>query len=431
MSVSTQGIFMRSNFALIIFISLCSILFSFSSSAFAHIGSHEEIGLINEKLKTDPDNKELLLKRAYLFRLIGHHKDVLNELNRLIKKYPKYAPFYFERAHTHKEMSDYAQAETDFTQVIQLAGKTPKVLSERAMNREKLKRYQAAIDDYKSGSQLSQNESFYLRFGKLYQRLGHYQKASDVFRKALKQWKNSVTLTETLLRLEIIRRNYSQAQLLCDAALQKRRFKTPLLLLKGRIYEAAGQKEKAMETWGQALKECEVRLHAGKSTAIHDTYRAEVVLVMGNLEEANKQIESILEKYPDYSRASALKQRIESERNFVQTVSAKIFPDQDWTLLHLAAYRDQKDSVRLLIEAGAEVNANDKDGNSPLHIAALCGQTKIVQLLLKAGAAANVTNKKSQIPRDIAARADIIRILQETEAKTNKNDTVEPHRQQK
>ncbi len=182
-----------------------------------------------------------------------------------------------------------------------------------------------------------------------------------------------------------------------------------------------------MKTWGQALKECEVRLHAGKSTAIHDTYRAEVVLAMGNLEKASKQIESVLEKYPGYSRASALKQRIESERSFVQTVSAKIFPDQDWTLLHLAAYRDQKDFVRLLIEAGAEVNANDKDGNSPLHIAAVCGQTNIVQLLLKAGAAANVTNKKGQIPRDIAARVDIIRILRENEAKTNKNDTAKPH----
>ncbi len=422
---------MRPGFAPIILMSLCAILFSFSSSAFAHIGSHEEIGLINEKLKQDPNNKELLLKRAYLFRLIGHHKDVLNELNRLIKKYPKYAPFYFERARTHKEMSDYAQAETDFTQVIQLVGKTPKVLSERAANREELKRYQAAIDDYKSGSQLSQNESFYLRFGKLYQRLGHYQKASDIFRKALKQWKNSVTLTETLLRLEIIRGNYSQAQLLCNDALQKRRFKTPLLLLKGEIYKAAGQKEKAMETWGQALKECEARMHAGKSTAIHDTYRAEVVLVMGDLEEANKQIESVLQKYPDYSRASALKQRIESERSFARTASAKMFPDQDWTLLHRAAYRGQKDFVGLLIEAGAAVNANDKDGNSPLHIAALCGQTEIVQLLLKAGAAANVRNKKGRIPRDIAARADIIRILQEKESKTNKIDTAKPLKQQK
>ncbi|MCK5659696.1 MAG: hypothetical protein KAH96_07450, partial [Alphaproteobacteria bacterium] len=85
----------------------------------------------------------------------------------------------------------------------------PKVLSERAANREKLKQYQQALDDYQSGLQFSQDENFHLRFGKLHQRLGHYRNASNIFVSALKQWPSSIVLVEALLRLEIVRGNYN------------------------------------------------------------------------------------------------------------------------------------------------------------------------------------------------------------------------------
>ncbi len=416
---------MWSDFAPIIFVSLCSILFSCNSPVFAHMDFHEEIDLINQQLKQSPHNKDLLLKRAYLFRLIGHHQDALNEFNHLIKKYPEHAPFYFERALTYKELSDYRQVEADLTRNIQLAGKEPRVLSERAANREKLKQYQQALDDYQSGLQFSQDENFYLRFGKLYQRLGHYQNASNIFVSALKQWPNSIVLVEALLRLEIVRGNYNQAHQLCTDALGKQSFKTPLLLLKAEIYKAAGRKEKAMNTCRQALRECEFRINTGKASAIHRTYRAEVLLAMGDLEEADKEIESVLKKHPDYSRASALKQRIESGNISAKATPDKIFPDQDWTLLHRAAYQAQSDFVRLLIKNGVEVNANDKNGNLPLHIASVRGHTEIVKLLLDAGAAVNVSNKQGRIPLDMAANADIVKILRQTGAKTNKDGTTE------
>jgi ankyrin repeat protein len=69
---------------------------------------------------------------------------------------------------------------------------------------------------------------------------------------------------------------------------------------------------------------------------------------------------------------------------------------QDQTALHFAA-RSSTDAVRMLIEAGADVNALADDGRSPLFEAALHPQNvKTVQLLLDAGAQLNVQNKWSR-----------------------------------
>ena len=310
---------MRFSSVPIIIVSLSFIaVFCFSSSVFAHLGFHEEIGLINEELEQDPHNKDLLLKRAYLFRLIGHHQGSLNELNNLINKYPKDTAFYYQRALTYEDLKAYEPAELDFTRIIQLGGKDGRVFSERAAVRERLKRFEEALEDYQSGSEYSQTEDFYVRFGRLHQRLGHCQDAADVFLKGLEQWPVSIVLTRALVRLEINRGNYKQAHKLITATLQKRRFKTPWLLLKGEVYKAASQKEKAMQTWQEALKECESKINSGRGSAIHRTYRAEVLLAVGDLQAANKEIAAVLKKFPDYFRAVELKHRIESKRSLLK-----------------------------------------------------------------------------------------------------------------
>ena len=303
----------------IIIVSLSFItVFCFVSSVFAHLDFHEEIGLINKELEQDPHNKDLLLKRAYLFRLIGHHQDSLNELNNLINKYPKDTSFYYQRALTYEDLKAYEPAELDFTQVIQLGTRNGKVFSRRAVVREKLGRFEEALKDYQSGCQYRQPEDFYVRFGRLHQRLGHCQDAADVFLKGLKQWPVSIVLTKALVRLEINRGNYKQAHKLITATLQRRRFKSPWLLLRGEVYKAAGQDEKAAKTLQEALRECKSIIDSGKGSAIHRTYRAEVLLAMGDLQAADREIAAVLKKFPDYFRAVELKRRIESKRSPVK-----------------------------------------------------------------------------------------------------------------
>jgi ankyrin repeat protein len=125
------------------------------------------------------------------------------------------------------------------------------------------------------------------------------------------------------------------------------------------------------------------------------------------------------------------------------------------TLLHLAAFHDQTNTLEILIRAGANVSLVDESGftalhwaamegatgaaafllkhkadpnahvvqpeyasgpafmmrqglsvigDTPLHLAALAGQTNIVQLLLKSKADVNAVNAMSQTPLDLTGR---------------------------
>jgi len=56
-----------------------------------------------------------------------------------------------------------------------------------------------------------------------------------------------------------------------------------------------------------------------------------------------------------------------------------------WTALHVAAFAGRVDAVRLLLDAGADVNARGKDGRTPLAVALAEGQTALARVLQQAG----------------------------------------------
>lgn len=60
-------------------------------------------------------------------------------------------------------------------------------------------------------------------------------------------------------------------------------------------------------------------------------------------------------------------------------------PTQDYPL-HTAASEGQLEIARLLLDAGAEIDALDRDASTPLHDAALRGHPEVVALLLERGA---------------------------------------------
>ena len=62
--------------------------------------------------------------------------------------------------------------------------------------------------------------------------------------------------------------------------------------------------------------------------------------------------------------------------------------------LYEAARFGQSEVVKLLIAAGANVHAVNKNGMTALHRAAICGNNEIAKLLIAAGADVNAMNKK-------------------------------------
>ncbi len=62
-----------------------------------------------------------------------------------------------------------------------------------------------------------------------------------------------------------------------------------------------------------------------------------------------------------------------------------------------------EDLVALLISCGADVNATNPYGETPLHMAARYGYTSLVEMLLAAGAARHLHNHAGKTPAEVAA----------------------------
>ena len=71
--------------------------------------------------------------------------------------------------------------------------------------------------------------------------------------------------------------------------------------------------------------------------------------------------------------------------------------DNGWTPLHWAALSGHKEVSEYLITMGADVNAKDGTGMTPLHYAAAFDQKEIVELLLASGADVNAKDEPRTI----------------------------------
>jgi ankyrin repeat protein len=74
----------------------------------------------------------------------------------------------------------------------------------------------------------------------------------------------------------------------------------------------------------------------------------------------------------------------------------------DDTLLHLVARTGADDEIRVLVSAGAFVDAVGDLGNTPLHQAAMAGEIQSVKTLLALGANPKLRNEFDQTPLQVA-----------------------------
>jgi ankyrin repeat protein len=66
-------------------------------------------------------------------------------------------------------------------------------------------------------------------------------------------------------------------------------------------------------------------------------------------------------------------------------------------------YDNYIEVIRVLLSHGADVNAQDMDHSTPLHLIAARGGLEITRLLLDHGADPNLRNSQGKVPGDIAA----------------------------
>jgi ankyrin repeat protein len=95
--------------------------------------------------------------------------------------------------------------------------------------------------------------------------------------------------------------------------------------------------------------------------------------------------------------------------------------ESGWTPLHRAAMRGRKEIAKLLIAKGADVNAKDKDGLTPLHYAAMRGRKEIAELLIAEGSDVNAKDDVGDTPVDWAEEnhPETAELLRKHSAKTS------------
>ncbi|TWU75151.1 hypothetical protein ED733_003524 [Metarhizium rileyi] len=91
-------------------------------------------------------------------------------------------------------------------------------------------------------------------------------------------------------------------------------------------------------------------------------------------------------------------------------------PLEDTTILHLAIQCAELPVIEYVLSDSAgsvDVNARDKEGNTPLHIAAIQGRTPVVKILLDQSDINDaVVNHQGKLPLDLARNPEIFQILQ-------------------
>jgi len=84
--------------------------------------------------------------------------------------------------------------------------------------------------------------------------------------------------------------------------------------------------------------------------------------------------------------------------------------------LHLAVESENMKLVQLLTEKGANVDARNEGGHSPLHLASFTGNTRIIRFLIKRGANVNLKSRRGLTPTAIAKQkkhTEAVRVLKE------------------
>jgi ankyrin repeat protein len=95
---------------------------------------------------------------------------------------------------------------------------------------------------------------------------------------------------------------------------------------------------------------------------------------------------------------------LEMVKKLVELGAEVNFAPPNGTALHTAVAYEREEIIAFLIEQGADVNALDADGQTPIFFAALSHRADLVALLLSHGAKKDVRDKKGKLPIDLAKR---------------------------
>ena len=159
---------------------------------------------------------------------------------------------------------------------------------------------------------------------------------------------------------------------------------------------------------------CQVLIDAGADIETKNEYGCPPLLLAGNVGAADT-VKMLVKAGADVSAAdntghtclllAACYGHTEIVRYLVGLPEVDVnHTGDDWTALHWACQEDHSDVVQLLIDAGADIDAKDEEGRSPLLLDRKDGSHETLRMLVKAGADVRVADNKGLTCLTLASR---------------------------
>ena len=190
-----------------------------------------------------------------------------------------------------------------------------------------------------------------------------------------------------------------------QAALEKKQQEQQATLEKQRLEQAALEKKRQEQ---QAALEKERREQAAleKQRLEQQAALEKQRLEQAALEKQQQEQQAVLEKAEAYSlHDAASKNAYEAAKVLLeQGADINAQDKHGWTPLHHAAWNNAAATAEVLLKQGADIHATNKNGWTPLHWGALNNAADTAEVLLKNGADVNAKNKDGDTPLHHAAR---------------------------
>jgi len=235
------------------------IVFFFAANISAHDGLHEQILALTKKIKEDPTNAKLYLKRGELFRLHEEWRNAEKDFDQAEKLNPNLETVNFARGKLWLDAKRFVSAKNALGKFLAKQPRSFEGVLTMARVLASLKQTEKAVMHFAQAIALSPQDSaeIYLEQSQTLAAAGKIDAALRVLDEGIREFRQLIVLENYAINLEVKRRHYDAALTRLDKLAVTMPRKESFLLMRGEILLKAGKKCEARRAFTESLNAIE------------------------------------------------------------------------------------------------------------------------------------------------------------------------------